>query len=96
MICDTIKSNLYCSNLSKYRSISKLPMLCKMIGNFASKQMREYLMINYLYDDFQDAYRPGHCTETTLIKLTNHIIGYLEDYDMRSYFLLIYFLLLIV
>ena len=54
------KSNLDCSNLSNYRSISKLPMLSKIIEKVVSKQIIEYLMINDLYDDFQNAYRPGH------------------------------------
>ena len=54
-------------------------MLSKIIEKVISKQIRKYLMINDLYDDFQNAYRPGHSTESTLIKLTNDIIGYLDD-----------------
>ena len=50
------KSNLDCSNLSNYRSISKLPILSKVIEKVVSKQIREYLMIHDLYDDFQNAY----------------------------------------
>ena len=45
-------------------------------------------MINDLYDDFQNAYRPGHSTETTLIKLTNDIIGYLDDSEHAQLLLL--------
>ena len=82
------KSNLDCSNLSNYRPISKLPMLSKIIEKVVSKQIREYLMINDLYDDFQNAYRPGHSTETTLIKLTNDIIGYLDDSEHAQLLLL--------
>ena len=82
------KSNLDCSNLSNYRPISKLPMLSKIIEKVVSKQIREYLMINDLYDGFQNAYRPGHSTETTLIKLTNDIIGYLDDSEHAQLLLL--------
>ena len=67
-------------------------MLSKIIEKVVSKQIREYLMINDLYDDFQNAYRPGlvsgHSTETTLIKLTNDIIGYLDDSEHAQLLLL--------
>ena len=45
-------------------------------------------MITYLCDDFRNAYHSGHSTETTLIKLTNDIIGYLYDYEHLTLFLL--------
>ena len=82
------KSNLECSNVSHYRHISKLPMLNKIIEKVVSKQIIEYLMINDLYDDFQNAYQPGNSTEMALIKLTNEIIGYLDDYEHAQLLLL--------
>ena len=81
------KSNLDCSNLSNYRPISKLPMLSKIIEKFVSIQIR-YLMSNDLYNIFQNVYRPGHSTETTLIQLTNNIIGYLDDSEQSHLLLL--------
>ena len=45
-------------------------------------------MINDIYDDFQNEYRPGHSTETTLIKLTNDIITYLDDSEHAQLLLL--------
>ena len=36
-------------------------------------------MINDVYNGFQNAYRTGNSTETILIKLTNDIIGYVDD-----------------
>ena len=63
-------------------------MLSKIIEKVFSKQIREYLMINDLYDDFQNTYRPGHSTKTTLIKLTNYIIGYLDDSEHAKLLLL--------
>ena len=53
-------------------------------------------MINDLCDYFQNSYRPGHSTETTLITLTNDIIGYLDASEHARYFFLIYQLLFIV
>ena len=48
-------------------------------------------MIDDLYDDFQNAYRPGHSrrpTETTLIKLTNDILGNFDDSEHSQLLLL--------
>ena len=63
-------------------------MLSKIIEKIVSKQIREYLMINDLFDDFQNGYRQGYSTETTLIKLTNNIIGYLDDSEHAQLLLL--------
>ena len=63
-------------------------MLITISKKVVSKQIGEYLMINDLYDYFQNSYRPGHSTETTLIKLTNDIIGYLDDSEHAQLLLL--------
>ena len=63
-------------------------MPSKIIDKVVSKQIREYIMINDLYEYFQNTYRLGNSTETTLIKLTNDIIGYLDDSEHSQLLLL--------
>ena len=82
------KTNLDCNKLSNYRPISKLPLLSNIIEKIVSRQIIEYLLFHNLFDEYQNAYRPGHSTETTLLKFADDILKYLDNYDSVQLILL--------
>ena len=82
------KTNLDCNKLSNYRPISQLPLLSKIIEKIVSRQIIEYLLFHNLFDEYQNAYRPGHSTETTLLKISDDILKYLDNSDSVQLILL--------
>lgn len=46
----------------------------KLIEKSVIKQLQEHLEINKLTEVFQSAYRPGHSTETALLRVSNDIL----------------------
>ena len=73
--------NKYKSNhnlLNKYRPISQLPIIAKILENIFSNQLNNYLLTNKLIDNYQSAYRVNHSTETTVIHVIYNIIRDLE------------------
>ena len=82
------KTNLDCNKLSNYRPISQLPLLSKIIEKIVCRQIIEYLLFHNLFDEYQNAYRPGHSTETTLLKISDDILKYLDNSDSVQLILL--------
>ena len=82
------KTNLDCNKLSNYRPISQLPLLSKIIEKIVSRQIIEYLLFHNLFDEYQNAYRPGHSTETTLLKISDDILKYVDNSDSVQLILL--------
>ena len=82
------KTNLDCNKLYNYRPISQLPLLSKIIEKIVSRQIIEYLLFHNLFDEYKNAYRPGHSTETTLLKISDDILKYLDNSDSVQLILL--------
>ncbi|XP_020295078.1 uncharacterized protein LOC109860420 [Pseudomyrmex gracilis] len=56
-----------------YRPIAILPTLSKALERIVCDQVRDYLEENDLWDQFQFAYKKGHSTETSVIRILDDV-----------------------
>jgi len=82
------KSNLNPDELKNYRPISNLPYLSKLLERLVLRQLFSHLTSHSLLSDHQSAYRPGHSTETVLLRIANDLLNSL-DQDKISVLLLL-------
>ena len=65
--------------LSKYRPISQLPRIRKILERIVSKQLINYLNANSLFDTRQSAYREFHSPETLLPSILDDFLNNLDN-----------------
>ena len=82
------KSNLDPNQLKNYRPISNLSYLSKLLERLVLQQLFSHLTSHSLLSDHQSAYRPGHSTETVLLRIANDLLNSL-DQDKISVLLLL-------
>uniref|UniRef100_H3BF01 Reverse transcriptase domain-containing protein n=1 Tax=Latimeria chalumnae TaxID=7897 RepID=H3BF01_LATCH len=94
-VCPLLKqASLDPGDLGSYRPIPNLPFLGKVIEKVVAGFLREHLDQFDFYDRFQSGFRPGHSTESALVKavsdlltsLDRGLVAFLIQLDLSSAF----------
>ena len=70
------------NDFKKYRSVSNLCFIAKIVEKLVLSQVSSYLNSLNPYNTCHSAYRPVHCTETALLKVVNDLFLSLDKGNM--------------
>ena len=76
------KSGLDESTPGNYRPVSNITLLSKVLECGVHRQMSSHLIVNKHMPEFQSAYRPGHSTETAVLKVFSDIIDAIDKGEL--------------
>ncbi|XP_072044964.1 uncharacterized protein [Amphiura filiformis] len=74
------KPSLGVDDFKNFRPVSNLPLLGKVIERAAINQLQSYIKDNDLHTKNQSAYRQFHSVETALLRVTNDLLGAVDDH----------------
>ena len=66
----------------RYRPVSNLQFICKLIKRAVNNQLQEHITSNNLMELMQSAYRAGHSTETALIKVKADLLNAIHNKEV--------------
>ena len=82
------KFNADPESLKEYRPISNLSFVSKLVERVALDQLNDYLDANSLFCSAQSGYRPHHSCETLMVRMTDDIIGEMNQKNCIALLLL--------
>ena len=72
------------SSFTNYRPISLLPSISKIFKHVMTSQLMEYFTSKNLFCLQQFGFRPGHSTELAALKLVNHAITEMDNFNIPT------------
>jgi len=82
------KAGLDATDVSSYRPISNLSVLSKLLERLVARQLMQYLSYADLLPSLQSGFRPGHSTETAILRVLSDILQAVDRGDSAALILL--------